>query len=68
MVYVRDNSVESVAQNVSRNYLGSMTHVATVLTEGGYIDASDGSYHFFVTDRLGNVRAVPDDGPALRNV
>ncbi len=51
MVYVRDNRVECAAQNISRDYLGSMTHVAMVLTKGGYIDASDGSYHFFVTDR-----------------
>ena len=68
MFYVRDNLVECAALNICRDYLGSMTHVATVLTEGGYIDTSDGSFHFFVTDRLSNVRAVPDDVPALRNV
>ena len=34
--------------------------LATVMTEGGYINALDGSYHFVVTDHLGNVRAIMD--------
>ena len=39
--------------------------LATVLTEGGYIDASDGSYHFFVTDHLGNIRAITDESGTI---
>ena len=38
------------------------------LTCVGYIDASDGSYHFFVTDRLGNVRVVANAGGGAEQV
>ena len=54
----------TVLEDVVFDYIGNCIFrndaLQTVLIDGGYINAADGSYHFFVTDHLGNVRAVTD--------
>ena len=46
------------------DYVGSLVfednQLKTVLFEGGYVDATDGSRHFYITDHQGNIRAVTD--------
>jgi len=46
------------------DYVGSPVFedntLKTVLFEGGYIDATDGRRHFYITDHQGNIRAVTD--------
>lgn len=39
-----------------------------IMIDGGYIDASDSTYHFFVTDHLGSVRAVTDANGNIEQV
>ena len=55
-----------------RDYVGNLVYqggvLDKILIDGGYIDASDGSYHFFVTDRLGNVRVVANAGGGAEQV
>lgn len=50
-----DELVDYIGNCIYRNDV-----LKTVLIDGGYIDATDGSYHFYVTDHLGSVRAVTD--------
>ena len=55
-----------------RDYVGNLVYqggvLDKILIDGGYINASDGSYHFFVTDRLGNVRVVVNAGGGVEQV
>ena len=55
-----------------RDYVGNLVYqggvLDKILIDGGYINASDGSYHFFVTDRLGNVRVVVNAGGGAEQV
>ena len=55
-----------------RDYVGNLVYqggvLDKILIDGGYINASDGSYHFFVTDRLGNVRVVANAGGGAEQV
>lgn len=59
----RDNgalpSVEHFTDYV-RNLVYQDNTLKTVLFEGGFIDATDGSRHFFITDHQGNIRVVTD--------
>lgn len=57
-------NIPTVLEDVVVDYIGNCIFrndaLQTVLIDGGYINASNGSYHFYVTDHLGNVRAVTD--------
>lgn len=59
----RDNgtlpSVEHFTDYV-RNLVYQDNTLKTVLFEGGFIDATDGCRHFFITDHQGNIRMVMD--------
>ena len=54
------------------DYVGNLVYkdgvLEKILIDGGFITASDGRYHFFVTDHLGNVRVVVNDAGVIEQV
>ena len=59
----RENGIPLSVEHFTE-YIGNLifedNQLKTVLFEGGYIDATDGSLHFYITDHQGNIRAVAD--------
>lgn len=59
----RENSIPISIEHFT-DYVGSLVfednQLKTVLFEGGYVDATDGSRHFYITDYQGKIRAVTD--------
>ncbi len=64
----RENGVSLVNEHFT-DYIGNLVYednvLKSVLFEGGYMDATDGSRHFYVADHQGNIRAVTDASGAV---
>lgn len=66
---VQYNPVRSYEGNAQYTFSnGTVPVLDRILIDGGYIDASDSTYHFFVTDHLGSVRAVTDANGNIEQV
>lgn len=66
---IRYSPVRSYEGSVEYTFSNSSVPVLDrIMIDGGYIDASDSTYHFFVTDHLSSVRAVTDANGNIEQV